>query len=158
MHKPYSIGKMYSSMKFIDLFPVLLLVLAACRPATSGAEEAVALPGDLPAGFLDFYERFMTDSLYQMEHILFPLQGLPDRADSAIVAGNSFRWRQEDWNMHHPIERSTGFSIDLKPVTDTYILELIVHHSGQYGMERRWAHMGDGWYLIYYAGLNPLKQ
>lgn len=132
-------------------------LLFSCRPKAAEQDIMADLSAELPGEFAEFYERFMTDSLYQMEHILFPLQGIPDRADSATLAGNSYRWQMDSWLMHHPIEGSSGFSIDLRPVTDTYILEKILHESGQYAMERRWAFMDDGWYLIYYAGLNPVS-
>jgi len=143
-------------MKNNILYLLLLTGLLACKPNTAPKEE-VALPTSMPEGFSDFYQRFLTDSLYQMEHILFPLQGLPDRADSSTLASKKYQWQQESWRMHHPIESASGFSINIKPVTDTYVLEDIRHESGRYGMERRYAYMDDGWYLIYYAGLNPLN-
>ena len=39
-------------------------------------DEATA--SRLPEDFVAFYERFLQDSLYQMEHINFPLEGIPD--------------------------------------------------------------------------------
>jgi len=31
----------------------------------------------LPDDFKKFYEKFHTDSSYQMKHIIFPLEGIP---------------------------------------------------------------------------------
>ena len=107
---------------------------------------------------MDFYQRFLTDSLFQMEHILFPLQGLPDRADSSHLGTEGFRWQMDDWVLHQPIDPASGFSVNLRPMTEAYVQEDIRHESGLYGMERRYAYMDDGWYLIYYAGLNSLQQ
>lgn len=143
-------------MKTYVLFALLVLLTTACKREAAVGDQVNA-PADLPEGFLDFYQRFLTDSLYQMEHILFPLQGLPDKADSTALTGSSFRWQMENWVMHRPIDGESGFSVNLRPVTDSYVQENIRHESGLYGMERRFAYMDDGWYLIYYAGLNALN-
>lgn len=133
----------------------MTMLMVACN-SEAPANEQVAASADMPEGFLDFYQSFLTDSLYQMDHILFPLQGLPDKADSSALVEGAFRWQMEDWIMHRPIDEASGFSVNLRAVTDTYVQENIRHESGLYGMERRFAYMDDGWYLIYYAGLNAL--
>lgn len=144
-------------MKKYSILVLAIALLAACKDEKP-MHDQVNAPTDLPKDFLDFYQRFLTDSLYQMEHILFPLQGLPDKADSSLLAKSDFRWQEQDWIMHRPIDQESGFSVNLRPVTDTYVQEDIRHESGLYGMERRFAYMDDGWYLIYYAGLNALNK
>ncbi|MCB0630515.1 MAG: hypothetical protein R2824_12985 [Saprospiraceae bacterium] len=143
-------------MKKYAFLLLIILIISACK-REQAVKDQVNATVDLPEDFLDFYQRFLTDSLYQMEHILFPLQGLPDKADSTVLAENNFRWQMDDWVMHRPIDKESGFSVNLQPVTETIIKEQIQHESGLYGMERRYAFMDDGWYLIYYAGLNALN-
>lgn len=124
----------------------LLLVLATCRRQ---AEERT--PAD---DFSAFYERFLRDSLYQMEHITFPLEGLPSNAAGADA---DFRWQRENWRVHHPIDEQSGFRSEFTRLGDI-VIENIVHESGEYGMMRRFAKLDDGeWHLIYYVGLNPLS-
>ena len=79
--RPYSI-----------LFFAFLLYLLSCKPKP----EMVNVPDD----FVVFYDKFLSDSAYQMEHIRFPLEGLPSNADSSTVVERSFRWLAEDWEVH----------------------------------------------------------
>lgn len=143
-----------------NMLAVLCLLggLYACQStAESESGGQLQVPEELPQSFADFYDRFLTDSIYQMAHILFPLQGLPDKADSATITGNSFRWQIEDWKLHRPIPANSDFSVTFRPLSETIIQENIRHESGVYAMERRYAEFDDGWYLIYYAGLNSVE-
>lgn len=108
--------------------------------------------------FETFYNRFMKDSLYQMDHIMFPLEGMPDNADSSAIA-NGFHWDEDNWVIHHKFDPAeSGFHSEFIPLGDGVIQEKIIHRSGEYGMLRRFAKLSDEWYLIYYAGLNPLRK
>ncbi len=119
-------------------------------------EEYVEEEG-MPADFLSFYQHFHDDSLYQLEHIIFPLQGIPAEADSLTVAERNFRWQKEGWVIHRPIEESgTQFSRNFKKISDEMVIENISVANGQYGMQRRFSKSGDDWYLIFYAGMNRL--
>ncbi len=138
-----------------NIFVLFLIVcLSACSSNTTEApvEGLTSLPE-----FNAFYEQFHSDSLFQMEHIIFPLEGLPANADSLTFAEDNFRWQKEDWLMHRSLEDGAGFSRDFQVLGDQIVVEYVRHSSGQVGMIRRFAKMGDKWYLIYYAGLNRLK-
>ena len=125
--------------------------------AAEMTEEFEAENEGLPSDFLAFYQRFHDDSLYQLEHVVFPLQGLPADADSATIVNGKFRWQREGWAMHHPIEDAgTQFSRSMKKITDEMVIENIKVAGGQYGMQRRWSKSDDDWYLIYYAAVNRL--
>ena len=120
-------------------------------------EEFTETDEGMPPGFLTFYQRFHDDSLYQMEHVIFPLQGIPSAADSTTISDDNFRWQQEDWVMHHPIEDGgTQFSRSFKKISNEMVIENIRIAGGQYGMQRRFSKSGDDWYLIYYAAVNRL--
>ena len=59
--------------------------------------------------------------------------------------------------MHRPIEDAgTQFARSMKKVSDDIVIENITVGGGQYGMQRRFSKFDDGWYLIYYAGMNRL--
>lgn len=109
----------------------------------------------LPDDFKQFYQKFHSDSIYQMEHIVFPLEGLPDKADASIIASGNFKWQKEDWRMQRAVDFDlSDFTRKIVPVNEVMVVEYIVHKNGQFGMERRFAKLGDEWNLIYYAGLN----
>ncbi len=129
-----------------------VLTMTACKNRTSEQNDAAA------SDFMAFYERFLSDSLFQIEHVQFPLEGIPDNADSTDVANGSFRWQRETWKMHRKFDpAATGFQIKLEEgLNKNLVTERIMHESGHYGMLRRYALMDGEWRLIYYAGLNSL--
>lgn len=144
-------------------YPVLLFLLAvvytACRPGQPQVEQAQAEEEVDLNEFYNFYQSFHIDSAYQMDHIIFPLQGLPSNADSITIARNNFHWEREDWILHQPVDFETSeFRREILPLSEEIVLEKIVHRSGQTGMLRRFAKIGDDWYLIYFADLNRIRQ
>lgn len=114
----------------------LMMSCKQAAPSNPPVEEIVEIPED----FVPFYQAFHSDSLYQMEHILFPLKGQSD----------STQWSQADWVMHHPIDNSSG---EFRRSLDNFqgiIIETITHDKGLFNMVRRFAKLGDDWHLIYY--------
>lgn len=145
-------------MKYTAL--LLLLLLYACQnKQRSPANETEAAPAGLPEGFAAFYQKFHSDSLFQVDHIVFPLEGLPDHADSTMIASGSFRWMPEDWQMQRQFDfEMSEFKRDIHALNEWVVQERIVHQSGEFGMVRRFAVVGGEWHLIYYAGLNRLAK
>lgn len=119
-------------------------------------------PQDLGLGpglssFETFYEKFHKDSVFQMQHINFPLQGLPDNYKNKPDYAPDFRWTTENWNLNKPLDlEATHFVRSFVAVSDELIIEKLQFESGEYGMERRFSMMNGEWKLIYYAGINPL--
>lgn len=147
-------------MKYLPLF--FLVVFFACKNKQTAPEAPLATNSEaapLPEGFSDFYQKFHNDSLFQVEHIVFPLEGLPNNADSAIVAAKTFRWTPETWRMQRQVDfQVSEYKRDIVPLTETLVMERILHQSGDYGMVRRFAIVGGDWHLIYYAGVNRLAK
>ena len=128
----------------------LLAILPGCRIQTGGP------PGE--ETFEEFYQRFHEDTAFQMERISFPLEGLPDYADSTDMYSGEFRWQKDEWVYHRPPdENEAHYTREFIRVTDDLIVEYIKHKNAGLSMERRWAKLQDGWNLIYYAGINYLK-
>lgn len=129
----------------------------ACRPAAP-SEEQTKPDADLTE-FYAFYQSFHMDSAFQMDHIIFPLEGLPANVDSETLERRDFKWERENWNLHYPIDFETSeFRREIIPVSEDIVVEKIVHRNGQVGMLRRFAKIGDDWYLIYFADMNRIKQ
>ncbi len=140
------------------ILPAILWV--ACRREAPASAEAVApssLSESLPEGFPAFYQRFHQDSLYQVAHVVFPLEGLPDHVDSLTLVGGNFRWTVENWRMQRAFDYEiSDYDRRMKVLAENAVEEQIVHKSRQVGMVRRFARFGEDWYLIYYAGMNKL--
>ncbi len=61
--------------------------------AATHTNKIFDIESNVPVDFMDFYMNFHQDSLYQMEHIQFPLRGMPSMAlEMSQDSINDFRW------------------------------------------------------------------
>lgn len=135
----------------IHLSSLLIFILAfsACSTQT---EQPDANEFDA------FYKKFHTEPGYQLSHITFPLEGLPSDADAEAIASGNFRWTADDWQVHRPFDfTNSDFTRELLSFGNDLVIEKIIHKSGEYGTIRRFAKLGDEWFLIYYAGMNRIE-
>lgn len=131
------------------LFTVLLSCSGSERPETSIQEDH--------ADFEIFYQQFHADSLYQMQHIAFPLAGLPANADTLGNATTYF-WQKENWVLHRNLtDRLSGYERKREKFGSDIIVETIVQKDSDIGMMRRFVKMDDEWMLIYYAAMNQMQ-
>jgi hypothetical protein len=142
----------------------LLLLPFLLDSCTSGGgtavknEEPVTVAADtLPADFITFFNLFHEDSAYQMEHILFPLEGLPtSTGDGDTLSTTRFFWQKADWKKHnHFTDPGRDFEQWYEILNDRVIEHWIRMNGTNLCMKRRFAKLDDGWYLIYYQGLRP---
>lgn len=110
----------------------------------------------LPADFIDFYLKFHSDSLYQVEHIVFPLKGLPDHADPDDVKDGDYFYTSDQWLFQKRCDPKKN-SINYIKMADIIIEERIEEKEYKLMVIRRFAKTSGGWTLIYYAGLNKYK-
>ncbi len=121
------------------------------------AQDDVA-PTGLPPGFRKFYENFHRDSVFQLNHIRFPLEGVPEK-ETEDTELTGFYWEKENWKMHRPFNAMDGsFIRDFQPLGEDMVIEKIRHAEASYGMQRRFSRDGEEWYLIYYAAMNELAK
>lgn len=121
---------------------------------TTAAEDNIGEA--VPADFLVFYTQFHSDSSYQMAHIDFPLEGLPEYADSTILAEGNFKWQKDNWEMHKNLDaRKEDFAKNLRVISDGLIFEYIpTGGEKKLWIERRFMKTNGEWRMIYYSGLN----
>lgn len=137
-------------MKYYIVCFLLLCLMISCKSEPKLQEQGLQ---DFPS----FYERFHEDSSFQLERITFPLQGLPERADSITLAQNNFRWSKEEWKIQKPIDLSNSqFEQEFLPLSNDLIIEKLSHKKWGLAITRRFARLDDGWHLIYYSGLNKV--
>ncbi len=123
------------------------------------AETEGNSPDQIPADFLVFYTQFHSDNSYQIAHIDFPLEGLPEYADSTILAEGNFKWEKEGWEIHKNLDaRKEEFANNLRVVSDGLIFEFIpTGGEKKLWIERRFMKTNGEWRMIYYSGLNYRK-
>lgn len=125
------------------------------QTTTSPSNSVAAVPAD----FLVFYTQFHSDSSFQMAHIGFPLEGLPEYADSTILADGNYKWQEDDWEVHRNLDaRKEDFAQNLRVVSDGLIFEYIpTSGEKKLWIERRFLKTSGEWRMIYYSGLNYRK-
>lgn len=108
--------------------------------------------------FKSFLAQFENDSLFQLSHIVFPLEGQQPLSEDYTSYDTQFKWQQEDWVMHKSFDDVNGTYtrewIDLNGI----VIEIISDNSGQYSMERRFGKLSSGWHLIYYRAMGNYPQ
>lgn len=134
-------------MQWKKLISILIMFGLVLSCKNKSPDQAVVQEITIPEDFNDFYDRFHSDSIYQMQHIIFPLEGIP--AEDSLRS-EQFRWTVEDWRLHRPFDDMGGtFTRSLYDI-NSVIIEKISDQSGAYTMERRWVKMGEEWTMIYY--------
>lgn len=109
----------------------------------------------LPEDFKEFYFAFHRDSVFQMNSIFFPLEGLPDAADPEFIGNEKYFWSPDQWVFQHQIIKDDPkYKNTYLNVSNMIIEEKIIEKETGLTLIRRFAKTGSGWRLIYYAGMN----
>ncbi len=139
-------------MRLFSLFFIFLFLLSNCKnkPLKSGPGKSEA---DLPKDFLDFYQKFHSDSAYQMAHIEWPLKGESGISADSIPKRQLMEWTPENWHlMHYPDTSMSTLKRDFETVGDAIIIERMSYPMVGYGYERQFYKEEDGsWRLIFYG-------
>jgi len=144
-------------MKKIVLFSFLLLSLWSCDRKTSNSLTAVSLE-DTNKDFRTFFEKFHTDSLYQMAHLSSPVTGIPSMVEDESLLDGSYEWPRSEWKMHKAFNNiGDEYARNYVVANKSLIIENIKHKVSNFGMERRFVKENGEWYLSYYAGMNMMN-
>jgi hypothetical protein len=139
------------------------LLIESCN-SRGGSESndrvATKAVDTLPDDFVAFFDRFSTDSAYQMEHIIFPLEGLPtSTGDGDTLTTTRYFWQKADLKIHNRFtDPGHDFEQWYEVLNDRVIEHWIQMKGTNLCMKRRFARLEDGWYLIYYQGLRPTNR
>lgn len=147
----------------IFLVFVISVVLFSCGQgdAEKGVMKAKAV--DKPSDdFMAFYHQFLSDSVFQMQHIAWPLQGVTDTDPDANgnVKKVLTEWDSTNWVIHHLVnfDDNAEFTRQFEVMGDEVVIEYIRTRAMNYGMERRFTRNDAGeWELIYYADMQEMK-
>ena len=108
---------------------------------------------DLPKDFLEFYQKFHTDSVYQMAHIEWPLKGEKEGSQDTIGKRQLTEWTPENWRlMHLPNTSVSTLKREFETVGDVMVIERMSYPMVGFGYERQFYKEEDGqWRLIFYS-------
>ncbi len=109
----------------------------------------VTISNQLPEDFHKFYNNFHTDSVFQMDHIVFPLKGQTPSQDTIKLLEDIF-WQQSNWIIHRPFDSQSGTFIREFTNINGIVSEHISANGGILSLEKRYAKLNNIWHLIYY--------
>ena len=130
------------------LFLFLISLLAACKNDKEVANEPTEVFVEIPEDFLDFYEKFHSDSVFQVNHTLFPLK---EKSDGSY-------WQKAEWRMHQAFDSQNGSYTREFDNFNGILIETILEKNGAFMIKRRFAKFGDSYNLIYYSIDNQLER
>jgi len=140
-------------MRFLSILFISVLLFSCKHNIKYNSAEGEKLPKD----FIEFYERFHKDTAFQKAHCVFPMQGLPDQADSTVNS-STFRWTESNWAYHKELNLPPSFHRTFSTFGPEMIIERILDDQQGIGMERRWVKFGKEWSLFYYVGMNQFSK
>ena len=112
----------------------------ACRNEPQVQTEVLA-EVEIPGEFVEFYEKFHTDTAFQKEHIVFPLSAKTDGS----------KWHESEWVYHKPFNAMQGdFSRTFENLNGI-IIETMQDKTGTVTIQRRFSKMSGEYHLIYYT-------
>jgi len=116
-----------------------------------------AIDDAVPKDFRSFYQQFLEDSSYQLEHIVFPLDGIRGK-DNADTSMTFIPWQKDTWALHKRVADMDNYYHTFDILSDDLIVETIEERNAPIAMQRRYARMADGWHLIYYIEMQPMSR
>jgi len=139
-----------NNIRYLSLVCFFIFHLQACKNKEKPNDDEPKVPTYDTPEFKDFYEKFSSDSIFQLDHTVFPLEGMKRLEDSLDEPNTDFRWQKENWVLHKPYDDMDGtFSREMLDLNGL-VIERISDPSGKYSMERRFGKLSSGWHLIYY--------
>lgn len=129
---------------------VLIMCFVSCKNAYKNSEPGetdIVAVQTFPEDFDGFFTRFQQDSAFQMEHIVFPLEGKHTSYDSEEM----LYWDKESWKLHGEYDESLTDFRRTYQVFNGIVIEIIQDKYDFSKIERRFAKMNNEWMLIYYG-------
>ena len=106
--------------------------------------------------FDNFYNKFHTDTAFQISHIKFPLKGFDTNSENTFLNDDDddFYWQKKDWVFMHHITNKNEFAIETKREEKSVEEKVYLPNSGFY-IIRNFSFLDGKWYLTFY-GLHDL--
>jgi hypothetical protein len=129
------------NIQTLTFISILLTTLIGCNSKRYN-QLKISASDSLTENFDEFYNRFHSDSLFQMSRIKFPLQG---------GSAEDVEWTKENWNVLktkiYDVDTSK-FKIKYKRTDKKFTEKFWIENSG-YWSEYRFEVIGGKWFLVY---------
>lgn len=122
---------------------LVFLFFTNCR--NNNKESKVHMDSNaLTEDFDLFYDRFHTDSLFQVSRLKFPIEGGPDRGDNNEI------WSRENWSMLktkiYDVD-TTQYKVSYEKLKRSFTQKVWIEDSG-FRFEYRFELINDKWFLV----------
>lgn len=143
-------------MKQINILLAIILSLTFIQCKNNSKSKDVSTSDisltELPEDFVIFFKKFHSDSIFQMKHITFPLEGMTNALDSKPDSLIHYKWHKDKWKLHRKFDNYDNiFTRKFYLFDENTVIEKISGVDGLFQMERRFSKLNDGWNLIYYS-------
>jgi len=122
-----------------------LLTITCCKENakqdSNNTKPEEVLTVNIPSDFVTFYNKFHSDSIFQMDHIVFPLAQKDDGT----------KWQKENWKIHKAFNDQNGAYTRSFDNFNGLIFETIVEKTGAFKIVKRYSKTNDEYNLIYYT-------
>ncbi len=136
----------------LSLLVVSAVFFLQCKDEHNTNTTNVAEIREFPKDFVEFLDTFSKDSIYQLNHIVFPLEGEVRAPGENVDSMIPYKWRKYKWQLHHEFNNYDSiFTRKFIIFNENTIIEKTTAVNGLFQMERRFAKMGNDWNLIYYS-------
>jgi len=147
-------------MRNLFLFCSLVFLVFSCKNKSPQPLQQTRAEADLPKDFLEFYQKFHADSVYQMAHIEWPLKGESGVSQDTMAKRQLTEWTPENWHlMHLPDTTMSTLKRSFETVGEVMVIEKMSYPMVGFGYERQFYKEEDGqWRLIFYGETQMLQQ
>lgn len=137
--------KANSKLSFI-LILLFALSLTSCSDNNNSSSE----------NFENFYKKFTTDSIFQLERIDFPIHGrYMDNDLAGTTENDSITWTKQNWNIIHAINQEDLKSVTIsKNISDSTAIIKIEGLEFNFILEESYSLKKGKWYLTNLTNLS----
>lgn len=141
-------------MRRINFLISMLIVtmFIACKTTSQKPE--------VKENFSEFYDKFYSDTTFQLTRTVFPLPGynsdidlqMPDdfAEQMGVSKDNEYYWEKEEWVFINTVEDNDDTVVKQIEKTDTLTTEKLVIPNSGFKIVRKFKPMKGNWYLAYY--------
>ncbi len=125
----------------------IILIVFLIYSCSKKQKESIDYFNDInDSSFISFYKNYFNDSIYQIEHTQFPLEGAYYEYDIEK------KWKKEKWYFlkNLPSELDTSlYNIQLKKENERVIEDIELKESG-FSIQFQYQKIKEKWHLVYY--------
>jgi len=134
-----------TTLGFILTFLLFGLFLTACSVKKSNVSDN----SDRSESFANFYQKFTTDSLFQLDRVEFPVHGrYMDNELAGTTESDSITWTRQNWTIIHALKQEDLSDLRIsKNISDSLAIITTEGIDFNFTFEQTFKRKNGKWYL-----------